>query len=329
MATVTIRDGLTFKCGPDQTIIDAAQESGIILDHSCTSGRCNSCEARVIEGRSRLLQPELSMSNDSSGGAKILMCCRAAETDICLDVEGLTNFERYSPKVLPCKIDTLERVSPDVVELRLRFPPTAKFQFNPGQYVDLKSPGGVVRSYSIANQSPDDALVLHIKNYKGGQMSRYLFDEARPGDLLSVRGPLGTFHLRNRSPGRTVFIATGTGIAPILSMLSLSRDQLIGQEVSVYWGVRAFKDFYCSVKNFDMIDRFRQVLSRSDHPSCMGGYVQEAVLREIDDFRDVVVYACGSTEMINNAHKLFTSAGLEPERFFSDAFVESRKEGFL
>jgi CDP-4-dehydro-6-deoxyglucose reductase len=78
-----------------------------------------------------------------------------------------------------------------------------------------------------------------------------------------------------------------------------------------------------------MIDRFRQVLSRSDHPSCMGGYVQEAVLREIDDFRDVVVYACGSTEMINNAHKLFTSAGLEPERFFSDAFVESRKEGFL
>ena len=329
MAIVTIKDGLTFSCAPDQTIIDAAQESGIILEHSCTSGRCNSCEARVIQGRSRLLQPELSMPSDSSGVEKILMCCRAAETDICLDVEGLTSFERYAPKVLPCKIDTLERVSPDVLELRLRFPPSVVFRFNPGQYVDLKSPTGVVRSYSVANRSPDDALVLHIKNYKGGQMSRYLFEEARSGDLLSIRGPLGTFHLRTRLSGRTIFIATGTGIAPILSMLSLGHDELVGREVAVYWGVRAYEDFYLSANNFKMVDHFRQVLSRGEHPSCISGHVQDAVLQDLDDLRDVSVYACGSTEMINDAHKLFTSAGLRSERFFSDAFVESRKGGFL
>lgn len=326
MARVTTKNGTTFECGKGQSIIDAALESGIVLEHSCISGRCDSCRARVLTGETELIQVEQVLGASDIADKHILMCCRTAKTDLVLDVEGLTDFTHYGVKVLPCKIDALTPLAKDVLEIRFRFPPSAVLEFNAGQYVDLRSPSGVVRSYSIANQGLEDALILQVKNYDDGQMSKYLFDSAKVGDLLSIRGPLGTFHLRNTHSKHVVFLATGTGIAPILSILSFSSALLESQKVWVYWGARFLEDLYFQVGDLEHVHVFRPVLSRERSPACETGYVQDALVKDFKSFEQVVVYACGSSAMINDAFRLLTSRGLPPENFFSDAFVESHRE---
>ena len=326
MPKVTTKNGAMFECQTGQSIIDAGLEAGVVLEHSCRSGRCDTCKAIVLTGETELTQAEQISSLGIDRKAEILMCCRTAKTDIVLDVEGLTNFELFLPSVLPCKIESMELLTEDVMEIKFRFPPSANLAFNPGQYIDLKAPSGVVRSYSIANQSNDDALVLQVKNYREGVMSNYLFNDAKINTLMSIRGPLGTFHLRRRKAKHLVFLATGTGIAPILSMLALGNVKSPAQTVSVYWGVRRYSDLYVSAEDLVSVDHFRPVLSRENHAGYERGYVQDLLVRDFDSFQDVEVYACGSSQMIAAAFDLLTTNGLSPESFFSDAFVESHRE---
>ena len=105
MARVTTKNGATFECGKGQSIIEAALEAGIVLEHSCISGRCDSCRARVLTGETELIQVEQVLGAGDIADKHILMCCRTAKTDLVLDVEGLTEFTQYGVKVLPCKID--------------------------------------------------------------------------------------------------------------------------------------------------------------------------------------------------------------------------------
>lgn len=326
MPKVTIRDGINFFCDSGQTIIEAGLAAGVILEHSCLNGRCGSCVAPILAGDTTALRPELVDSTGADSEHTVLMCCRSPTTDVQLEVEGLTDFELYKPKILPCKVDNLIQLNQDVMEVVLRFPPSAKWLFNPGQYVELRNPFGVIRSYSIANRKDRDVLVLQIKRYQAGQMSGYLFEDAKVGDLLSIRGPLGTFHLRQRRTKNVVFLATGTGMAPLLSMLSLNKHRLSEQKVHVYWGGRVFDDLYFPIADIEGVDFFTPVLSREEHSSCSKGYVQDVVAEDFVSFEDVAVYACGSPHMIRDAKKLLTSRGLAEEHFFSDAFVESNLE---
>ena len=66
-------------------------------------------------------------------------------------------------------------------------------------------------------QDHKNQLEFFIKKYKNGLMSEYLFEEAKINDLLRLEGPLGTFFLKRFKFENIIFLATGTGIAPIKS----------------------------------------------------------------------------------------------------------------
>ncbi|WP_447415019.1 FAD-binding oxidoreductase, partial [Clostridium perfringens] len=86
-------------------------------------------------------------------------------------------------------------------------------------YVDVIV-GDVRRSYSLANAPRADGLLeLIVKRYPGGRLSGYWFERAKPNDLIRIEGPFGTFFLRDDGPTNIVFLATGTGIAPVKALL--------------------------------------------------------------------------------------------------------------
>ena len=112
-------------------------------------------------------------------------------------------------------------------------------------------------------------------------MSKYLFDSAKVGDLLSIRGPLGTFHLRNIHTKHVVFFGYGYGDCSILSILSLGSALLESQKVWVYWGARLLQDLYFQVGDLEHVHVFQPVLSRERNPACETGYVQDALVKRL------------------------------------------------
>ena len=243
------------------------------------------------------------------------------------------NMAGFLRPVQLIRIDSIERLAGDVVRVELRLPPRSPFKFLAGQYLDVTSPAGVKRSYSIASAAAmPEKVELQIRRVDGGQLSEYWFEQAKANDLLRFNGPRGTFFLRPVAGLDVIFLATGTGIAPIMSMLmQLASMPAVERprSVTLYWGGRHREDHY--VDPSPLLDglRYVPVMSRGDidwHGA--RGHVQDVLLNDVAHGRapalvQAVVYACGSEAMIHGARNLLADAGLAPKRFYFDAFVSS------
>ncbi len=326
MHSVTTVAGKTFSVTASESILDAALKNGVQLAYSCRNGRCSSCKCKVISGSTSVLNAELGLTDDEKAQGWVLACVRTATTSLEIEADEVDGALIVPPRTVPCRIHGLTKLAPDILQVILRLPPNSPLTFLPGQYVDVIGQGGVRRSYSLANAGRADQLLeLHIRAVNDGVMSRYWFDQAKPNDLLRINGPLGTFFLRNIEKKDLVFLATGTGIAPVKAMLEgLEGWPEIQQprSVTVYWGGRAVEDLYWHPSGLTFTHRFVPVISRSDD-NWRGarGYVQDVMLAERADLAQTVVYACGSEAMIQQAKRTLMQAGLLEQRFFSDAFV--------
>jgi CDP-4-dehydro-6-deoxyglucose reductase len=329
MLSIKLSNGRKFTARSGESILDAGLASSISLSYSCKTGRCGVCKCKVLKGETIALKDETGLSDLEKAEGWILGCVRSAQTDITLKVEDLGDFTLPPVKTFPCRISSLDHLASDVIRVTLRLPPAADFRFIPGQYIDIIGPEGIRRSYSLAKAGlTDKTLELNIRSVDGGLMSNYWFNQARCNDLLRLNGPLGTFFLRNVQNLNLVFLATGTGIAPIKaileSLVDIASDQ-IPKSVTVFWGGRTASDLYIDLQSVLLADQhFVPVLSRPNSKwSGVKGYVQDALLATSPDFSSTVVYACGSNNMIRSAKAKFLAAGLPENRFFADAFVPS------
>lgn len=323
MHEVTLSNGIKFMCSASQTILEAAKENSIAIEYSCRSGRCGVCLAQVTQGETIPLTAEESISKSELSSGKVLTCCRTPLTDIFLDIADLGAIGSLKTLTLPCKVDSIELLNDDVLEIILRLPPQSDFTFLPGQYLDLIN-GDLRRSYSIANAPRvDGRLELHIKKVENGLMSDALFSTTKKNDLFRIEGPLGTFSYRDDDEENIILIATGTGIAPIKALLeSLSKD-ISQKKIFVIWGARFKKDIYFNLEHLTKNYQLLKVLSREQCDGFFYGYVQDAVLSLGLDLKKSSVYACGSESMIKDARDCFIRKGLASKRFHSDAFVSS------
>jgi CDP-4-dehydro-6-deoxyglucose reductase len=323
---IRLSDGNEFEAALGVSLLEAALANGIALPHSCRTGRCSACKCKVSDGETQALQPETGLSDVEKSEGWILSCVRAALSDVTLEVDCLDGINLPPVKTWPCRISSINHLTSNVIGVSLRLPPSAEFNFIPGQFVDVIGPGGIRRSYSLANADfAGKSLELHIRCVHDGIMSDYWFFKAQVNDLLRIHGPIGTFFLRQIEKVNLVFLATGTGIAPVKAMI----EALVGvspkrapRSVAVYWGGRTSEDIYFDIGSIPVAQRFQPVLSRPD-ASWLGatGYVQDAFLNDNPDLNNTVVYACGSDAMIRGAKDALTKAGLPSSCFYADAFV--------
>jgi CDP-4-dehydro-6-deoxyglucose reductase len=328
MFIVSLSNNRDFAADPSVSILDAARGAGVTLEYSCRTGRCGVCKTPVIAGETRVLRAEdESLSATEIAQGFILTCCRAVASDVVLDIEPLERLARIEIRTMPARIVALDRLAPDIVHVTLKTPPTSPMRFLPGQYVDVIVEG-VRRSYSLANAPRQDGLLeLIVKRYPGGVLSAFWFDRAKPNDLLRIEGPLGTFFLRDDAPTNILFLATGTGIAPVKALLEeLSADpaRVARHRISVFWGNRDAENFCWDPVELGLDVGFHHLLSGANGAwTGARGYVQNAAIHHGIDPDDTVVYACGSAAMITSARQALLVLGLPAKRFFSDAFVSS------
>ncbi|KUJ00612.1 FAD-binding oxidoreductase [Vibrio sp. MEBiC08052] len=314
---ITIHPSMVTFESDDNILKDALLKS-IPLEHSCKTGGCGLCKAEVISGTA--LNEDMK---EVSTGSYILTCQSKALSNLSLKVNYFPELANIESKIIPCKVSSLEQVTEDIVIIKLRLPPNKTLNYMPGQYIDLIFKG-ISRSYSIANFSPDkNELELHIRRVPNGKMSGLIFEPIHLEQLMRIEGPKGTFFVRDDNKD-LIFLATGTGIAPIKSMIHGLIEKKDTRKKYIYWGGRYdneiyCKDFYKFDADFDNIT-FVPVLSRESSDI---RYVQHAVDRDFDSLSNVSVYACGSLSMINDARELLVDKNMSLDSFYYDAFIPS------
>lgn len=328
MFEIVLKNGKTFLCERENTIFEAAQKANITLEHSCLIGRCRSCLVKILEGKTVNRQKELVLTQQEKDDNFILSCNSIPLSNLKLDIEDLENIEFFNKRIIPAKIDSIEKYNEEIINLKLRLPPTIDFNFNPGQYVNIKK-GNLKRSYSIASSLDKKKLEFIIKKYDKGLMSKYWFEDAKINDVLTIEGPLGSFFVRDSNFENIVFLATGTGIAPIkaiLEKININYEKYLDKKFWLLVGVRTNQDLIWEPNSeFNKINiKYIPVFSRDNKTiNKKSDYVQDVLLKLNINLKNSQVYACGSELMIKSSKELLINNSLPSENFFSDAFIET------
>ncbi|HET9763547.1 MAG TPA: FAD-binding oxidoreductase, partial [Casimicrobiaceae bacterium] len=219
----------------------------------------------------------------------------------------------------------------DVAIVRLKLPAAERLQYLAGQYIDFLLKDGHRRSFSLATPPhADELLELHIRHTPGGFFTDPLFATYKGREILRFEGPLGTFFLREDSDKPVIFVAGGTGFAPIKAIIEHMLFHRIAREIVLYWGARAKRDLYMPElpgkwqtehPNFTFIPVLSDPAPDDEWPG-RTGLVHRAVLDDFKDLSGYQVYACGAPAMIDAARRDFTTLRRLPEsEFFADSFV--------
>ena len=324
-----------FTAENEETILEAALREGYDLPYGCRNGACGSCKGRIVEGsvdHGKFDRKALSDAEIASG--MTLFCCAKPLTDLVVDCREVKAAKDIQVKTLPCRVQKMIPTAKDTMILKLKLPSNERLQFLAGQYIDILLKEGKRRSFSLANAPHDDEfLELHIRNVAGGNFSQHVFTEMKEKDILRFEGPLGTFTLDEASEKPIILLASGTGFAPIKSIVEHAFHAGIKREMTLYWGAYARADLYMPElpeKWASEHDNFRfiPVLSDplpGDNWTGRTGYVHQAVMQDHQDLSGFQVYACGSPLMVQAASTDFVGRGLPRDAFFSDAFTFSPK----
>ncbi|WP_016884993.1 MULTISPECIES: 2Fe-2S iron-sulfur cluster-binding protein [unclassified Rhodococcus (in: high G+C Gram-positive bacteria)] len=324
--TVTGTD-ISFPCEPDESVLDAAERSGYAIPYSCRKGVCSSCEGALDAGR--LDVRGWGMSQGPQSG--VLFCQARPSTDTSITPKRITKQDTVIRKTLTAKVHRITRPAPDVTVVQLRLPTGVRAKFAAGQYLKVFLDDGDSRSYSMANPPHEnDGVQLHIRRVQGGRFSDEMLGGLERGTRLRIELPYGEFSLNPDSDRPVIFVASGTGFAPVKSIIEDHLKRGGERSVHLYWGARGQGDIYLPELPAKWASdpgrvSFTPVLS---HPAedwtGRTGLVHRAVLEDYANLSDHEVYACGSPAMTSAAREDFVhEAGLAPDNFYCDAFVPS------
>ena len=275
-----------------------------------------------------MYQPSMLTDAERAEG-KLLLCCATPLTDLEIEYQPLAAPGHIAPRVWSANVESLERLSHDVMRVILRLEGGARIEFYAGQYVNVLLPEGEKRSFSFATApQASERIELQIRRVAGGKYTTHVFEHMKVGDPLPFEGPLGSFFLREASEKPIIFVAGSTGFAPVKSMVEYAFARELKREMILYWGVRTLQDLYLpdlprawqrEHANF----RFVPVLSEpapEDRWEGRTGLVHEAILADFPNLATYQVYACGSAGMVEAAYPAFQAHGLSQDDCFSDAF---------
>jgi CDP-4-dehydro-6-deoxyglucose reductase len=321
--------GRVVRVKAEQSILDAALDAGLNLPHSCKSGHCSSCRARLLTGQIHYPQgTPLGLTAEEARAGQVLLCQARALSDLTVDVRLVAAVTEVEIKTLPCRIARMNPLAADVMQVFLRLPSVETLDFQPGQYLDVLLEDGGRRSFSIANPPHDaELLELHARYVPGGGFTERLFKELRPGALLRIEGPIGQFVYRAGS-APLILIAGGTGFAPLKSMLRHMLEQGVEREIHLYWGARRLADLYEEAlvlrwaRSFPHF-HFQAVLSESADQEVgerQVGWVHETVLVRHPELARHDIYAAGPPALIEAIRATFPAAGARRDALFFDSF---------
>ena len=324
--------GIQFEAQPGESLLAAGIRQGIGLPYGCKDGACGSCKCKLVSGQvAQSNFQRKALSEDEEAQGFVLTCSAKALSDITLESRQVTPAGALPVKKMPTRVSSLTRKTDDVMVMQLQLPANDTFVYRAGQYVEFILRDGARRSYSMANApSQGPGVDLHIRHMPGGRFTDLVFGSMKEKDILRIEGPMGSFFLREESSKPMVFLASGTGFAPLKALLEHMQHCGITRPVTLYWGGRRPADLYMddwvraqcdAMPNLHYVPVVSDALPEDAWPG-RTGFVHRAVLEDFPDLSGHQVYACGAPVVVDSAKRDFGAlAGLPADEFFADAFT--------
>ncbi len=330
---VTIRpSGHCFHVQEDETVLVAALREGFALAYGCRNGACGSCKGKLLEGKVDYgKHSDTALSAEEQAKGMALFCVARPLSDIEIECREVGAIKDQQIKILPCRVQSIEKPAPDVAVLALKLPANERLQYLAGQYIEFLLKDGKRRAYSLANAPHDDELLqIHVRHLPGGLFTDQVFEKMKGREILRFEGPHGTFFLREESDKPMVLLASGTGFAPIKAIIEHAFYKGITRPMTLYWGGRRPRDLYMDAlarrwagehSNFKYVPVISDALAE-DGWNGSSGFVHHAVMKDFPDLSAYQVYACGAPIVVDSARRDFSAhCGLPEDEFYADSFT--------
>jgi ferredoxin-NADP reductase/ferredoxin len=331
------RDGasIEFEADSNDTLLDAAAKANIFPPAVCREGGCGTCRVTRKAGIVSLGSYSKSALTDADRAAGDILLCRS---NAYSDLELSAPFDKAAVGFAPvpergARVIEIAPVGAGAIRLVLQYEDDPQHgraaEFIPGQFMELALPGtSITRAYSLANTPNwDGTLEFLIRRHPQGVFSGYLRDSAKIGDLLLVKGPQGSFTADEASPSPRWFVAGGTGVAPMLSMLRQMVEFGVTQEARLFFGVNTEDELFAT----DAVEELSRSLPRLNVTFCVwqpgpnwagfAGTPAEALADALaDGGTRPDIYVCGPPALIEATEAIALAGGVSHDRIFNEQF---------
>ncbi|PTD95266.1 2Fe-2S iron-sulfur cluster-binding protein [Pseudothauera lacus] len=323
--------GREVECAAGDTVLGALEKAGYALPNNCRAGACGECKVKVLSGQfDQGMVLDMALSQDERKQGYGLMCM-AKPLSPELVIEWGT--EDAKPKLFPPREDQrfvlTDRIArtPRILELHFR-PVGQPMRYWPGQYVTLgdERAGAPARCYSIANAPrPDGEIVLQITRVDDGQTSRWVHDSLKPGDLVKISGPYGTFIGDPSVDTPVLCMAAGSGLAPILSLTEAALRRSYRKPVTLLFSARAEADLYDSglMKYWETRHRnftYRPTLTGEACEGMLHGRIPAVLPGLFPDLSKHSVFVAGSPEFVAACVDAAKALGAQDELIHTEGY---------
>lgn len=319
-----------------QTILDACLRHGLYLPHACTHGRCSTCKVEVVEGEVDIGEAtSFALMDFEREEGKRLACTATLRSDAVIeaDVDEDEDAERHPVVDRVGRVARIWDASPTIKGIELEL--DEDFEFQAGQYLNLHLPGlPRPRAFSMANPPSENRRIeLHVKRVPEGRGTAYIHEQLEVGDELRFSGPYGQFFVRHSKERPMIFVAGGSGLSAVRSMILDLMDEGLDEPCWLFYGARTEEELVDHARWLELAeeeDDFHYVPALSHCPEDSGwsgctGFVHEALAEPFDGrFSGKTAYLCGPPRMIDAGlttlmqGRLF-ERDIFTEKFFSEA----------
>lgn len=329
-------ESISFDCSNDEDIISAGLRQDIYLMSSCREGGCATCKGFCVEGNYEIGKVSVqALPPEEEEEGQVLLCRCYPNSNLEIEVPYTYDRISFSPDDLEfdTEIVELSDVSCNVVELRLqRIDNNQQIKLSSGQYYDLQIPGTTIkRSYSPANTANNNgSLVFLIRIVDQGKFSSYLQHDAYVGQRISVKGPLGLFGIKENGFTPRYFVAGGTGLAPILSMVRHMHEWEEPQSCVIYFGVNTEQEVFYADELAKLAEIMPNLTVRicvwkaSDSWSGEKGSVVDILRRDLSELgAKPDLYLCGPPGMVDATYAICAELGIPKDKIYLEKFLPS------
>jgi Na+-transporting NADH:ubiquinone oxidoreductase subunit F len=287
---------------------------------------------KVMEGGGPLLPTETPYLEPQEVTGNVRLSC---QIKVRGDMEIESPPELFLIKEFRSQVVGIRDLTDEIKELRLRLIEPDTIIFKPGQYIQFQvpeyeqCPESVYRAYSIASAAHEPtSITLVVTKVPEGLATTFIHEVLREGDEISFNGPYGEFYLRD-SEREFVFVAGGSGLGPVMSMLYQMVEEEISREATLVFGAR-YKKALFYVEEIEALkerlSNMKVIFALSDPPKedrwdGEKGRVTDVLERIIKNGRNKEGYLCGSPGMVESCVELLTKKGIPEELIFYDKFV--------
>lgn len=325
-ARLIFQDGeeLSVSVEAGQTVLEGALAVDAPLRYDCCTGSCGSCVIQCVEGTTVVDSTgKVPVNADELAEGLRPACLTRLSSDAVFEMPYPLNTAPSMPAKHSAVISDLRLAARSVALLTLKLDRAEELTFQSGQYVRLAAPGvGEARAYSIASTAAELPLIeLMIRLVPDGKMSRWVQETAKVGDRVRLQAPLGSFGLDDRAR-RHVFVAGGTGLAPVLSMIRSLRGR--GSSALLCFGcTRRQELFYVDelaalAASMPELEVRIAVMEGADGALRSGTAV--SLLQPTDFDAGTVSYLCGPPPMVDAARITLSAHGVSARSIRAERF---------